>query len=348
MNLLLLTQRVDERDANLAFHVRWIAELARHAERITVIAQAVGDCGSLPANVSVYSLGKEKHASKVTQGWTLLRLLTRFVRAHDAVLVLMIPLYVLAAHPFAWLARRPLFLWYAHGSVSWRLRLAVHACAKVFTSSANGMRLDTPKRCILGQAIDTELFSPDPNTPRFVASLVTVGRISPVKHLDTLIEAVGLLRKHGRSVELQIIGEAILEGDRQHEIHLRQQVIAAGLESSIRFLGALAPDQLPDIYRRATICVNASTTGSLDKAVLEALACGCPVVTGNEAYRHFLPATAFVAKPVPEAYAAAFERILSVPYDVTPLRAWVVQNHQRERTLTRLYDEMTKVLSLSQ
>lgn len=345
MNLLLLTQRVDERDANLAFHVRWIAELARHATRVTVIAQAVGEYSSLPANVSVHSLGKERGVTKAVQGWTLFRFLARFVRTHDAALVLMIPAYVLAAVPFAWISRRPLFLWYAHGSVSRRLRLAARACAKVFTSSVNGMRLDTPKRHVLGQAIDTELFSPDPSVPRSAASLVTVGRISPVKHLDTLIEAVRILKERGRPVELQIIGEPILEADRQHEIRLRQRVAGLGLESLVRFSGALPPERLPDVYRRATVCVNASTTGSLDKAVLEALACGCLVVTGNEAYRDLLPASAFVSGTAPEAYASALEHVLSEPYEVAPLRAWVVQSHNRERTLGRLYDEMVQTIS---
>ncbi len=340
MNLLLLTQRVDEHDANLAFHMRWIAELARRATRVTVIAQAVGEYGALPANVSVHSLGKERGAPKVAQGWALFRLLARFVRTHEAVLALMIPAYVLAAAPFAWLWRRPLFLWYAHGTVTRRLRLAVRACAKVFTSSVNGMRLDTPKRHILGQAIDTDSFSPDSSVSRSAATLVTVGRISPVKHLDTLIEAVRILKGRGRPVELQIIGEPILEADRQHEIRLRQHAVELGLESLVRFCGALPPERLPDVYRRATVCVNASTTGSLDKAVLEALACGCPAVTGNEAYRDLLPATALVAGTAPEAYASALERLLSDPYDVAPLRAWVVQDHNLERTIGRLYDEM--------
>jgi len=50
--------------------------------------------------------------------------------------------------------------------------------------------------------------------------------------------------------------------------------------------GARPYREVPELYRRATLLVNASLTGSVDKVVLEAMACERPVLTCNESFEH--------------------------------------------------------------
>ena len=59
MKLLILTQKVDKNDDVLGFMHGWIAEFAKHCEKVTVIALGVGEF-DLPRNVTVLSLGKDK------------------------------------------------------------------------------------------------------------------------------------------------------------------------------------------------------------------------------------------------------------------------------------------------
>ena len=55
--------------------------------------------------------------------------------------------------------------------------------------------------------------------------------------------------------------------------------------------------------------VNLSGTGSLDKAGLEAMACGLPVITSNAAFRPLLPSGLVIPANHPQALADALARV---------------------------------------
>jgi len=61
--LLIITQKVNKNDSVLSFFHAWIAEFAKHFSRVTVVCLEEGE-HSLPENVSVFSLGKEKGYSR--------------------------------------------------------------------------------------------------------------------------------------------------------------------------------------------------------------------------------------------------------------------------------------------
>ncbi|MBI4086504.1 hypothetical protein HY416_00780 [Candidatus Kaiserbacteria bacterium] len=64
MKLLICTQTVDRGDPTLGFFHEWIAEFARHCERVIVVCLFEGE-HSLPENVTVLSLGKERRREKI-------------------------------------------------------------------------------------------------------------------------------------------------------------------------------------------------------------------------------------------------------------------------------------------
>ncbi len=333
MRLLLITQRIDARDTNLAVHVRWLREIASQVDHVDVIAQSVGDAPAL-SNVTLRSLGKEQGKGKFGQMLRLLGMLPGVVRRADAVLVLMVPLYVLAAWPFAFLRRKPMFLWYTHKHVSWHLRIAERLLTGIFSASKESFRLPTRKVQFLGHAVDTEFFSPG-DEPRAPGHLVTVGRIAPAKRIELMIDAVELLRRGGRDVWLDIIGEPILESDKTYADVLRRDVEQSGLTNFIHFLGPKSPEEVVDLSRRASVCLNASVTGSLDKAGLEAMATGCPFVTTNEAFRDIVP-EGFVSEASPERFALRISEMLDRHPGVSVLRDRVLAGHDMKTTLTKL------------
>ena len=91
---------------------------------------------------------------------------------------------------------------------------------------------------------------------------------------------------------------------------------------------------MPGYYQGADIFVNLSSTGSIDKAVLEAMACGCLIITSNEAFKEILP-----AKYLVENSARVFaDRIIefknSAPQD--DLRQIVVEHHSLDKLINKI------------
>jgi glycosyltransferase involved in cell wall biosynthesis len=337
--LLIMTQRVDEDDRNLAVHLRWIRMFVSMGIRVTVIAQSVGRHG-LPEQVKVFSLGKEAGASKGSQLLRLVRLAWPALKKADRALVLMSPIYVLLLAPLAVLRDCPLYLWYTHKHVSRTLRAAVSCVRLVFSASPESFRLKTPKVRFLGHAIDTDFFVPA-GLPRDPLDLVTVGRLSRAKRIEHMIEAVKLLRRDGRDYRLTVIGEPIMEEDHASIAKLKHRVEQEGLDGWVMFLGGRSPEDVRRAYQRAGACLNASQTGSLDKALLEAMACGCPVVTTNEAFRLIAP-EGFVGADSAEAMARALDRVLAHPLDAATLRERVTAGHDMQKTLGKMLELMQR------
>ena len=63
MKLLILTQKVDANDDVLGFFVRWMDEFKKKVDKLSVICLEKGNGEN--ENIPVYSLGKEKGASRV-------------------------------------------------------------------------------------------------------------------------------------------------------------------------------------------------------------------------------------------------------------------------------------------
>jgi len=107
--------------------------------------------------------------------------------------------------------------------------------------------------------------------------LVSVKSLELVYRIDHIITAFGLLlQKHpDLNAELNIIGGGSLEQK------LRSQVLRLGLEKKVNFTGWVEPPDLPNILRRMTIFVNIPELESFGVSVLEASACGLPVIVTN-------------------------------------------------------------------
>ncbi len=267
MKLLITTQALDTKDPILGFFVRWVEEFAKHCEQVTVICLRKGEY-TLPQNVRVFALGG---GNKITRTYKLLRGAYKFRHNYDAVFVHMNPEYLVAAG-FLWrLLKKRTVLWYTHKSVDFKLRVAAHHVNAILTASKESFRLPSPKLRVVGHGIDTSFFSPDPSVPRGTHAL-SVGRLNPAKRHDLAVR-----QAHEAGVELRIAGD----GPERPKL----EALAHELNAKVVFLGALTQTQLRDEYRRAAYMIHTSETGSLDKVVLEALACGCPVRTNDPALK---------------------------------------------------------------
>ncbi|MGH7141438.1 MAG: glycosyltransferase family 4 protein [Minisyncoccia bacterium] len=268
MRLLITTQAVDRSDPILGFFCRWIEEFAKHCEKVTVICLREGE-HDLPDNVRVYALGNFHIARKIIRAVRFYRLLWGLRRDYDAVFVHMNPEYAVLGGWWWWLAGKKAGLWYTHKNVDFKLRVAEKFVDVIFTASKESFRLPTKKLQIMGHGIDTDFFCPDAGVARGTHWL-SVGRLDKTKRHDAAIRDAG---SAGRA--LRIAGE----GSERENL----EALAREIGARVEFLGGISQERLRDEYRRAALLVHRSATGSLDKVVLEAAACGLPVDSSDSA-----------------------------------------------------------------
>ncbi len=287
MKLLICTQSVDRNDPILGFFHRWLEEFAQHCEQVTVLAQRTGSY-SLPANVIVHSLGKEKGLSRPKQVLRFLGLIWTLRGQYDSVFVHMSPEYILAGGVLWQLLGRRVMLWYTHKDVSWRLRAAVVLADVIVTASKESFRLPTPKVRVMGHGIDTEVFKPGIPTPGVGIRILTVGRISSTKRLLEMLSALDALHARGEHFHFTIVGKPMTATELAYAKNVEKEIAKRPYASDVHMIAGVEHATLPAILEQADIFLNFSMTGSLDKAVLEAMAVGVPVITSNEAFKALL------------------------------------------------------------
>jgi D-inositol-3-phosphate glycosyltransferase len=136
--------------------------------------------------------------------------------------------------------------------------------------------------------VDTDLFTPgDRAQARRRLGLddrpvlLWVGRIAPIKGLDTLLDTVARLREGGRDMRLLVVGGEADEPTNGHETSLRRRIAALGLGESVRFVGPQPQSVLPLYYTAADVTVLPSYYESFGMVALEAMACGSPVIASR-------------------------------------------------------------------
>jgi len=351
MKLLILTQKVDINDDVLGFFHRWIEEFSKHCEKIIVICLQKGEY-NLPVNVRVLSLGKEKFSHN-SHRFRRLALFYKYIwqerKNYDSVFVHMNQQYVILGGLLWKLLNKKIGLWYAHGSVSLSLRVAEKLADVIFTSTKSGFHVPSKKVNVVGQGIDTNKFKSQISNlkNKDIFTIISVGRISPSKDYETLIKAVEILIKDNIKLEVNIVGGIGLPEDEKYLSNLQTMIREKKLEEAINFAGPVPNKNIVNYLQSADLFVNMGLTGSLDKAILEAMACGLPILTCNEAlldvlgkYKEML----MYPKKDYKKFAEKIEFILKLNYAERKkigddLRSIVVENHSVEKLITKILNK---------
>jgi glycosyltransferase involved in cell wall biosynthesis len=136
--------------------------------------------------------------------------------------------------------------------------------------------------------------------------LLYVGRLDREKNLDFLLDAVA--RVGTPRVRLVLVGRGT------RAAALRRAAAALGLGARAEFRGGVAPDGLAAYYQAADALVFASTTETQGLAVLEAMACGCPVVAVRASGVEEVVVdgvSGLLVPEAPDAFAAAVDLVLA-------------------------------------
>jgi glycosyltransferase involved in cell wall biosynthesis len=134
------------------------------------------------------------------------------------------------------------------------------------------------KQVVLSQGVDLSLFNSKASS-MFISEafprLITVSRLDKQKNIKSVIETVGLLKSKYPEILYYIVGSG------PDEAELRDKVAKLSLDKHVCFYGQATPEMIPNLLRSCNVFVLASFIEGMPSAVLEAMACGLPVVIGS-------------------------------------------------------------------
>lgn len=346
MNLLMFNLAVDDKHVTLAFGLRWIEALASRFEHVDVVTMTAGQ-HQLPSNVTVWSVGRERGYPEWLRALRFYWLVWRILRQRriDVVFTHMIPVFAVLFWPVSRLTGLKNVLWYAHGATPWTLKLAHRLVDRVASSTPQGFRLPSDKVSFVGQGIDAARYQAVPRIIDTGFHLLTVGRLAPSKGLDILVSALTGWKPE-MDWHLTIVGDGTSESEHRYAQTLRHQAQGALGPSRVTFSGRLDTDAIVPLLGKSDVFINLSSTGSLDKAIVEAMASGCPVVSSNDAFRAIAIAEGFPECAIersPQSLRAVLDRLIvmnAVERQALGARQAEIarRDHTLEGLIQRLYD----------
>ena len=107
-------------------------------------------------------------------------------------------------------------------------------------------------------------------------STLTMGTLSRVKGIDVLIKAVPLIRKEFPNLHIYIAGKSGNE-----ESNLKKLVKELNIEENVEFLGFVSGGKKYDYFKSVDVYVHPSRYEPFGVVLLEAMACGRPVIASK-------------------------------------------------------------------
>lgn len=190
-----------------------------------------------------------------------------------------------------------------------------------------GWGLPPERLNVIRNGVDTQRFCPQPQADARAALgingaplLLSVGHLVHVKGHDIALQALAQLATSHPGAHLVFVGDGPLRAD------LQAQAQSLGIGARVTFAGAIPNEALPAWYSAADALVLASRSEGWANVLLEAMACGTPVVAtavGGTAEVVAQPAVGRVVPPQdPAALAGGIVSLLRSPPDRHTVRAY--------------------------
>lgn len=193
---------------------------------------------------------------------------------------------------------------------------------------------------VIPNYVDTTCFAPVPTARKIHGRVCFVGRLTAVKNLNLLIQAVAPLP----GVSLVLIGEGEQKGP--------LKALAEVSEAKVQFLGRLDNQQLPLEIIRSEVFVLPSKFEGHPKALIEAMACGTAVIGTdvegiNSVIQH--AETGWLCQPTVEGLRQAITYLLANPAERDRLgrqaRQYVLENFALEKIILKEISVLEQVVA---
>jgi glycosyltransferase involved in cell wall biosynthesis len=129
------------------------------------------------------------------------------------------------------------------------------------------------------KGVDASMFEPEGGNRRADLGLdgkqvvIAVSRLVPLKNLSLLIDAIAMVKATHPAIHLIVVGEG------PERESLRRRASERGVGDAVTWTGYAAQADTPSYYRTADVFALTSDFDNSPNAVLEAMACGLPVVS---------------------------------------------------------------------
>lgn len=270
-SILIITQKVDKADPVLGFFHNWIIEFSKNLESVNVICLEKGEY-NLPKNVKVFSLGKEGGVSRIKYLFRFYKYIWKLRSGYKSVFVHMNQEYVILGGIFWKVFGKKILMWRNHPKGSLLTKIAVFLSDKVYCTSKDSFtnRFKKTEVMPVGINISNEI----ENISRVEKTILSVGRISPVKNIEDIISAFSEIVQNRNDVKLSVVGSPtkrkIDEDYYESIVNLAKNLP----NDSIYFSGSVSPEEVKRFFESHVIFINATTPGSFDKTILEAVSFG--------------------------------------------------------------------------
>ena len=344
MKLLVFTQALDRNDATLSVYHDWILALAKKFEKVTIICLKKGDC-SVPENVMVLSLGKERGASRLQYVWNFYRYVIATRKNYDSVFVHMNQEYILLGGLLWKILGKKIYMWRNHHAGSFLTDVVARFCTHVFCTSKFSYTAKYTKSIIMPVGIDTEIFKKITGTTKRERTILFLARIAPVKKPHVLIAALDLLKHNGINFKADIYGNPLAK-DAEYAESLKKTVIDKGLSDSISFCGGVPNAETVRVYGEHDVFVNLSSSGMYDKTIFEAMACETMVIASNNNLHGLIGEEYIFEEDNAQQLAEKLEKLLTLSVSDKEqrgreLRKVVIEQH----SLTGLAEKLATIIS---
>lgn len=223
-----------------------------------------------------------------------------------------------------------------------KLAATFRGMQRVFTVSDSLRRValqlgaDPHTTQVVGNGVDLQRFRPVDRAaarahlglPPDAPVLITVGGLVERKGFHRVIELMPALRQTHHDLHYLVVGGPSPEGDWTER--LQAQVRELGLQANVRFTGPVEPAGLSELLSAADVFVLPTRNEGWANVLLEAMACGLPVVTTRVGGNAEVVCRPELGTVVPFGDAAALqqalEQALATPWDRAALRRYAEAN----------------------
>ena len=136
--------------------------------------------------------------------------------------------------------------------------------------------VDEKRICVIPFGVDTEAFKPSlSKRQRDELEMLYSGSLYPLKGVDYLIRAIAKVVKTGLKARLTIVGD----GQQKEELIMLARKL--GISRNVVFEGFVLHSTMPQYYKRCDVFCFPTLGEPFGKAIIEAMACGKPVIATN-------------------------------------------------------------------
>jgi len=205
---------------------------------------------------------------------------------------------------------------------------------------------------IVPTGVDGEMFVPAPPSDHIDDQILYVGWPNFNKGVDVLLRAMALIKERHEPGRLLLVGGSYFRSTRLMEAQLKQLAESLGLGDRVTFAGPREHHEVARLMARSAVLVLPSRAETAGTVLVEALACGTPVVaTRSGGPEMYVTPEVGVLVPVgdPKALADALLTVLHGRVSFAPmqLREYALEHFAWPRIVDAWVDAYARAMSSS-